>query len=60
MKAHGQIVPIDSNFAVGLDLMMYPREMGASLNEVVNCRCHVYYIKEGEVVTGWYRPEGPQ
>ena len=59
-QAHGQIVPLNSNFAVGLDLLMYPREIGGSFAETANCRCHVYYIKEGETVTGWYRPEGPQ
>ena len=43
--ANGTAVPIDEPFYVGDSLMMYPRDdsMGASAEEIVNCRCWATY-----------------
>ena len=42
---NGTSVPIDELFYVGDSLMMYPRDesMGASAEEIVNCRCWATY-----------------
>ena len=41
------VVEIDEPFVVGDSLMMFPKDfsMGASAEELVNCRCTVEYIK---------------
>jgi hypothetical protein len=57
-EANGQIVPIDSLFAVGLELMMHPGDMSADPGEWKNCRCSLMFYREDEVATGYYRPEG--
>ncbi|MCP4489038.1 MAG: hypothetical protein GY820_17255 [Gammaproteobacteria bacterium] len=43
--ANGQTQPIDAPFQVGDSLLMYPRDtsMGASVKEIVNCRCSAVY-----------------
>lgn len=40
------IIPIDRPFVVGDSLMMFPkdRSLGATADEVVNCRCTVKYL----------------
>lgn len=40
------IIPIDTPFMVGDSLMMYPRDrsLGASADEIVNCRCSCRYF----------------
>lgn len=42
----GTVIPIDDVFAVGDSLMRYPKDesMGASANEIINCRCSIKYI----------------
>lgn len=44
--ANGQEIPIDLPFEVGDSLLMFPRDMslGASPDEIVNCRCTAYYF----------------
>lgn len=39
-------IPIDEYFIVGDSYMLYPKDtsMGASMNEIANCRCHIEYI----------------
>lgn len=46
IEANGQEVPIDLPFEVGDSLLMFPRDMslGASPDEIVNCRCTSYYF----------------
>lgn len=43
--AQGQEVPINEPFKVGDSLLMYPRDysLGASPEEIVNCRCWATY-----------------
>lgn len=43
--ADGQTIPIEQPFSVGDSLMMFPkdRSLGASDNEIVNCRCTCTY-----------------
>ena len=43
----GQVVDISRPFRVGKYMMMYPKDdsLGAGLEEIVNCRCSVEYIK---------------
>lgn len=57
-EANGQIVPIDSLFAVGMELMMHPGDMTADPAEWANCRCSMIFLRADEVSTGWYRPSG--
>lgn len=44
---NNNVVEIDEPFVVGDSLMMFPKDfsMGASAEELVNCRCTVEYIK---------------
>ena len=44
--ADGQMVEIDEPFVVGDELMMFPKDtsLGASLDNIINCRCTVEYI----------------
>ena len=44
-RAEGQTVPMGDPFRVGDSLMMYPRDysLGASAEEIVNCRCWATY-----------------
>lgn len=44
---NNDVVEIDEPFVVGDSLMMFPKDfsMGASAEELVNCRCTVEYIK---------------
>lgn len=43
----GQVVDISRPFRVGKYMMMYPKDdsLGAGLEEIVNCRCSVEYVK---------------
>lgn len=44
----GEIKNIDEPFSVGSSLMMFPKDQvtfGASLEEIVNCRCSCTYMK---------------
>lgn len=45
-KVHGTAIPIQEPFLVGDSLMMYPKDtsLGASPEEIVNCRCTVEYF----------------
>lgn len=47
IEADGSIVDIDDFFVVGNSLMLFPKDnsLGASPEEIVNCRCTVKYIK---------------
>lgn len=49
----GQVVEINRPFRVGEYLMMYPKDdsLGAGLEEIVNCRCSVEYIKNHSLQT---------
>jgi hypothetical protein len=42
----GTVLPIDESFIVGDSLMQYPKDtsMGASDDEIVNCRCSIKYF----------------
>ena len=44
----GEVVDINKPFHVGGYLMMFPKDdsLGAGLEEIVNCRCSVEYLKE--------------
>jgi len=49
VAAHGQHVPVDQPFIVDGVPMMFPRDPGAPLKEVINCGCdHVPYHKDWE------------
>lgn len=45
-KLHMQVLPIETAFAVGDSLMLFPKDtsFGASAKEIVNCRCTVEYF----------------
>ena len=47
--ANGQTVPLDQPFVVQGENLMYPRDssMGASLNNIIGCRCSTRYVREG-------------
>lgn len=49
----GQVVEINRPFRVGEYMMMYPKDdsLGAGLEEIVNCRCSVEYIKNHSLQT---------
>lgn len=46
IKVGGSIVPINEPFVVGESLMMFPKDesLGASAEEIVNCRCTIEYL----------------
>lgn len=46
----GQVVEINRPFRVGEYMMMYPKDdsLGAGLEEIVNCRCSVEYLKSDD------------
>ena len=46
----GQVVDISRPFRVGKYMMMYPKDdsLGAGLEEIVNCRCSVEYLKSDD------------
>ncbi len=46
----GQVVDISRPFRVGKYVMMYPKDdsLGAGLEEIVNCRCSVEYLKSDD------------
>lgn len=46
----GQVVEINHPFHVGEYMMMYPKDesLGAGLEEIVNCRCSVEYLKSDD------------
>ncbi len=48
-----QVVDISRPFRVGKYVMMYPKDdsLGAGLEEIVNCRCSVEYIKNHSLQT---------
>lgn len=45
-QAHGQRVPLKSLYTIGSDLMEYPGDTshGASLGNVINCRCSSMFV----------------
>lgn len=45
MIMDGKTIPINDYFNVGFSIMKYPRDdsMGAAVEEIANCRCHVSY-----------------
>lgn len=45
IRAEGQTMLLDTPFSVGGELMMYPsdRSMGASIGNIINCRCTLSY-----------------
>lgn len=47
VKADGQEVDIYEPFVVGDSLMLYPKDilLGASLKEIIGCRCVCHYLK---------------
>lgn len=49
----GQVIDINRPFHVGEYMMMYPKDdsLGAGLEEIVNCRCSVEYIKNHSLQT---------
>lgn len=53
VDADGQVVDINRPFRVGKYMMMYPKDdsLGAGLEEIVNCRCSVEYIKNHSLQT---------
>ena len=42
-EINGKTIPIREYFVVGNSLMMFPKDSGASDEEVVNCRCSLTY-----------------
>lgn len=47
MEVDDNIIAIDKYFVVGDSYMRFPHDlsMGASAREIVNCRCHIKYIR---------------
>lgn len=45
IKVGGTILPIDEPFSVGDSLLQFPKDtsLGASADEIVNCRCSIQY-----------------
>ena len=45
LKVGGTILPIDEPFSVGDSLLQFPKDtsLGASADEIVNCRCSIQY-----------------
>ena len=54
MAAHGQIQPLNEPFVVNAELLRFPGDqtLGASLNNIINCRCSAEYgvMRDGEFV----------
>ena len=46
--AHGQRAPLNEPFVVGGALLMHPGDPNGPGDQVINCRCSVYYEIEGE------------
>ena len=46
VEVDDEVMPIDEPFVVGSSLMMFPRDtsLGASADEIVNCRCSTVYF----------------
>lgn len=49
-EVEGVVVPVNQPFVVGDSLLMFPKDtsLGAALEEIVNCRCSVKYLNQGE------------
>lgn len=45
-ELHRKVMPIDDTFLVGNSLMLFPKDtsLGASSEEIVNCRCTIEYF----------------
>ena len=45
LEVRGTILPIDEPFPVGYSLLQFPKDtsLGASADEIVNCRCSIQY-----------------
>lgn len=50
--AHGQTVPIDQPFAVGIGSLMYPGDPGGPPEEVWNCRCTLLFGEQSVQASG--------
>lgn len=44
--ADGQLVPVDSSFAVGAAMLSHPGDPTGPAGEVINCRCVMAYVTE--------------
>lgn len=46
IDVNGKYIPINKAFHVGDSWMLYPKDtsLGASANQIVNCRCTVIYF----------------
>jgi len=47
--ADGQIVDLDEPFIVGGEQLMYPADPAGSAGNVINCRCTLGFVVEGDV-----------
>lgn len=46
--AHGQVVPLDSQFDVGSSSLLFPGDPSGVASEVINCRCTFLVLDAGE------------
>jgi hypothetical protein len=55
LRADGQTVPSNKPFSVGDSLLMVPGDtsLGASLNEIINCRCAAQYDDSKVIAIRW-------
>ena len=60
VEAHGQRVPLDALFAVGLDDLEYPGDPNGSPEEIINCRCRCTILAGDEELPGYETRAGEQ
>lgn len=48
VDADGQVVDMDGSFAVGAASLAFPGDPSGPADEVINCRCTILYVEEGD------------
>ena len=51
-EAHGQVVAVDQEFAVGAELLEHPGDPSASVGQIANCLCYAEPVFEDELTDG--------